>query len=283
MLKSFPAKVLLFGEYTILSGSSALAIPFQKFSGSWSFELSESSERENSRKHLLNFLNHHDCQDLDVEKFRAELDRGLWFQSNIPQGYGIGSSGALVAAIYDYFAKNKIEGFAAQKTLAHLESFFHGSSSGLDPLVSYLQKPLKIIGPTQVEIVEPDISKLGLFLVNTHRPRQTGPLVSIYKEKLKDSNFKSGCSNILGGDVNSAIEYTLSANKEKLFHHFWHISKFQWDYFQEMIPDAVKEAWRKGLDQGDFALKLCGAGGGGLILGMSKNESSTPNLDIIWP
>jgi mevalonate kinase len=32
----------------------------------------------------------------------------MYFDSSIPQGYGVGSSGALVAAIYDKYAQNKI-------------------------------------------------------------------------------------------------------------------------------------------------------------------------------
>ena len=32
----------------------------------------------------------------------------MFFDSSIPQGYGVGSSGALVAAFYDRFAINKI-------------------------------------------------------------------------------------------------------------------------------------------------------------------------------
>jgi mevalonate kinase len=32
----------------------------------------------------------------------------MYFDSSIPQGYGVGSSGALVAAIYDRYAQDKI-------------------------------------------------------------------------------------------------------------------------------------------------------------------------------
>jgi mevalonate kinase len=32
----------------------------------------------------------------------------MYFDSSIPQGYGVGSSGALVAAIYDKYANDKI-------------------------------------------------------------------------------------------------------------------------------------------------------------------------------
>ena len=32
----------------------------------------------------------------------------MYFDSSIPKGYGVGSSGALVASIYDKYAFNKI-------------------------------------------------------------------------------------------------------------------------------------------------------------------------------
>ena len=32
----------------------------------------------------------------------------MYFDSSIPEGYGVGSSGALVAAVYDYYANDKI-------------------------------------------------------------------------------------------------------------------------------------------------------------------------------
>ena len=35
MEKHYPAKLLLFGEYSIINNSLALAIPYQKFYGKW--------------------------------------------------------------------------------------------------------------------------------------------------------------------------------------------------------------------------------------------------------
>ena len=66
----------------------------------------------------------------------------MYFDSSIPQGYGIGSSGALVASIYDQYALDKItvlENLTKEKlqhlktVFAAMESFFHGKSSGLRP------------------------------------------------------------------------------------------------------------------------------------------------------
>ena len=49
-----------------------------------------------------------DLLRLDWEALKADLDRKLYFDSNIPQGYGVGSSGALVAAFYDRYALEKL-------------------------------------------------------------------------------------------------------------------------------------------------------------------------------
>ena len=38
-----------------------------------------------------------------------DIKRGLFFKSSIPIGYGLGSSGALVSAVYNQYFFNKIE------------------------------------------------------------------------------------------------------------------------------------------------------------------------------
>ena len=83
----------------------------------------------------------------DLEALNKDVADGMYFDSSIPQGYGVGSSGALVAAIYDKYTIEKItvlENLTREKLLklktifGKMESFFHGKSSGLDPLNSYL-------------------------------------------------------------------------------------------------------------------------------------------------
>ena len=44
----------------------------------------------------------------DLASLQNDVNNGMYFDSSIPQGYGVGSSGALVAAIYDKYANNKI-------------------------------------------------------------------------------------------------------------------------------------------------------------------------------
>ncbi|MEO1626482.1 MAG: mevalonate kinase, partial [Bacteroidota bacterium] len=151
-MRNYPAKILLFGEYTIISGGMALAIPYHKFNGHWQYA-KVSEDRHKLQQELSDFTTyleslHYEGQllcELDIDAIWDELERGLFFQSDIPIGYGAGSSGAFCAAFYDRFVRHKLDGqqLAPLKAqLAQLESFFHGSSSGLDPLVCYLDQTL---------------------------------------------------------------------------------------------------------------------------------------------
>ena len=113
-MKKYTSKLLLFGEHSIIKGSQALAMPLFHFSGSWKYATEDISKKQ---MNLSTFANHLEelinidqllCV-LDVKRFKNELSKGLFFKSNIPTGYGVGSSGALCAAVYDTFCDNKLE------------------------------------------------------------------------------------------------------------------------------------------------------------------------------
>lgn len=281
MLNSFPAKVLLLGEYTILNGSKALALPYGELSGKWSFDKSETDARFSSRKSLRSFIDKSGAKNIDLEKMKSDFLDGLWFDSMIPQGFGLGSSGAVIAAIFERYGKIKHQLDEDKRQMASLEDFFHGSSSGLDPLVSHVKKTLLIHSFAEVEVLQETPNLKGFFLLNTGKPRQTGPLVSLFQEKMKDPQFKQGCADILAKDVNFAIDTVIKNDRSNLFHHLWHISKFQWEFFPEMIPTKQRGLWTRGFETGDYVLKLCGAGGGGFLLGYTDKYSG-PQLHELF-
>ena len=91
--------------------------------------------------------------EFNINKLEEDLNNGLFFESSIPEGYGLGSSGALVAALYNAYVINPIEGrvdikqndlLTLKRIFAQIESFYHGTSSGLDPLICYLRQPVLI-------------------------------------------------------------------------------------------------------------------------------------------
>lgn len=164
----FYSKILLFGEYGIIEDSKGLSIPYNFYNGTLKTDDKDSDFAKKSNQSLIKFCDHlHQLQaedpqlvSFDLDKLKNDLALGMYFDSTIPQGYGVGSSGALVAAIYDKYAYDKItvlENLTREKLLklkdifGKMESFFHGKSSGLDPLNSYLSLPILINSKTNIE------------------------------------------------------------------------------------------------------------------------------------
>ena len=147
--KRFFSKILLFGEYGIMSNSDAISLPFKEFYGylNNSESIDYKTQVSNSKLiELYQFILNSDAKDLiSIKDFKNDLDTGLHFVSNIPISSGLGSSGALVASIFHKYRKKNSIDFQIEEIknlLSIIESKFHGKSSGLDPLVSFLNKPI---------------------------------------------------------------------------------------------------------------------------------------------
>lgn len=291
MPTKYYSKVLLFGEYTILNNSSALAIPNHHFHGYWVDKGGPERNRKALNEMFL-FMEDQNLNFLNLEAFKADLNNGLNFIANIPIGYGAGSSGAVSAAVYD---KYKIESetlpfSSLRENLQKIENHFHGNSSGMDPLVSYLNKSILLKNNGGIELIEDSIEfdKLNAFLLDTGITRSTAPLVQVYKEKMQDEHFKINVENQLLELVELCIGSYLNKNEREFFKHLHELSNFQFRYFQEMILEEHKSIWLKALGTDHFKLKLCGAGGGGFILGYSisrdKTKAALKEYDdkIIW-
>ena len=109
----FYAKILLFGEYGIIKDAKGLSIPYNFYKGALKISSTKTEWAQASNQKLSEFADYLVSIDpklvtFNIDQFRLDLDKGLYFDSSIPQGYGIGSSGALVAAIYDRYAEDKI-------------------------------------------------------------------------------------------------------------------------------------------------------------------------------
>ncbi|MCB9034533.1 MAG: mevalonate kinase [Chitinophagales bacterium] len=294
---SFNSKILLFGEYSIIQDSMGLSLPYEYFNGKLSFDKSElkADFEHESNDHLQKFskyleekiANKQLSVSFDIAGFQKDIQDGMYFQSNIPQGFGIGSSGALVAAIYKKYVATQLslnekpsqtEIFQLKADLALMESYFHGSSSGVDPLICYLNLPLLIKGKESIEPVKVALDENGkgaIFLIDTGISRSTEPLVKYYMQKMEEPSFREFVDKQLKPFANNCIQAFLDGDKETLFAYMKLLSKFQFDHFKPMIPKLFNKLWKRGLDSNQYYLKLCGAGGGGFILGFTQNFEQT--------
>jgi len=276
-MKHYPAKILLFGEHILMQGASALATTLPRFAGCWAF--AEGDDHSVKQLRLNEWADHLSAiPELDIEAFRADLARGLFFQANIPTGYGLGSSGALCAAVYDRYARQKIsQAFPdrfpeLRQVLATMERFFHGSSSGIDPLICYLDHPLLLLPDGSIDLIDlPPLSGLTLFLLDSAIPRQTGPLVHYFKQRCEDPVFRDLMIQQLLLPSDQAIHAWMDKQADTFAAAFTTISHFQCTHLADMVPPSVLEIWQHGIQHQQYYMKLCGAGGGGVFLGLTQD------------
>ena len=285
----FYSKILLFGEYGIIEDSKGLSIPFNFFKGGLRIgDMSELIEKESNlnlkkfRDYLLKI--EISIVEFDFEKLNLDLNKGMFFDSSIPQGYGVGSSGALVAAFYDRYAINKItvlENLTKSKILvlknifSTMESFFHGKSSGLDPLNSYLSLPILIHSKNEVETTgipsQESKGKGAVFLLDSGKSSDTAPMVDLFFKSMKNKNYNKIIQEEFIKTTDNCVDDFLNGNFNSLFKNIKVLSKVVLKNFKPMIPENFHNIWAKGIESDEYFLKLCGSGGGGYILGFAKD------------
>ena len=279
--KSFPSKILLFGEHIINKGANGLATAFYSYKCRLSFSKTDKSLKES--KPVLDLIydqisNNSTLSNLfDLERFQTDINNALFINMDIPIGYGLGSSGAICASIYHEYALIKNNNPLTLKTiLGEMEGAFHGKSSGLDPLVSYLGKSV-LVTKDKTEINEfylSEISEFQTFLIDTKQPRKTAPLVNLFLETYKNNkDFAFQVDNNIIPLTNDIINDFLSNNLKETYSKIAQLSKLHLENFKFLILDKHLSIWENALNNKDFFLKICGAGGGGFMLGFCKDKA----------
>ena len=292
----FYAKILLFGEYGIIKDAKGLSIPYNFYKGALKISDTKNKKAQSSNQKLSEFVDfleqiNSTLVTFNIKQLREDLAKGLYFDSSIPQGYGIGSSGALVAAIYDRYANNRItilENLTRDKLLklkeifGQMESFFHGKSSGLDPLNSFLSLPILIhskdvLEPTGIPS-QPQAGKGAVFLIDSGLMGETAPMVNIFMQNMESPSFRKMIKEQFISYSDNCVEHFLKGDVKSLFGDLKRLSKTVLTHFKPMIPEQFHSLWKTGIDTNAYYLKLCGSGGGGYILGFTEDISKAQSV-----
>ncbi len=256
----FPAKILLIGEHSVLHGSQSLSIPFKTFGGQWAY-----GEKPDQRIVVLG--KQLDASIIDVDRFQSDCEKGLVFNSTIPVKYGLGSSGALTAALYKtYGVEQETHIDNLQAHLANIESIFHGKSSGTDALVSYCNTAIHSIDHKSKLLKQNPVDFFSgfIYLFDSKIERSAKTFIGRFGELVEQNKIdilklNELCNHVIGD---------LLASKTALvnFENIKLLSQFQYDQLTPLIPKHVRAIWAEGLKSDRYYFKLCGAGGGGYFL-----------------
>lgn len=291
----FYAKILLFGEYGIIEDSQGLTLPYSFYKGTLKFSGLNSEFEKDSNNSLKKYAEYIETLALSnqfkisISELKNDISKGLFFDSNIPQGYGVGSSGALVASIFEKYSIKKYspENISKddlkelKKVFGLMESFFHGKSSGIDPLICYMNLPILIENRENVDrvaIPESEEGKGAIFLIDSGSIGETGPMVQIFFEKMKTEGFRKTLKEEFIRYNNACIDSFLKKEMNPLFKNLKKLSVWAYEHFKPMIPESIYKAWKNGLDTNAYYLKLCGSGGGGYILGFTKDYAKAEKM-----
>lgn len=282
--RTFPSKVLLLGEYAAISGGESIAIPWSYFEGRW-MKHTIQVEHKKILKSFLKYFEDQKSPFFYFDEWKKDLKKDITFHSTIPVGYGVGSSGALVAGIFHRYAKDQdLTLVELKEVFIAMESYFHGTSSGIDPLVSYLERGI-IVKKGDLQICDyEDISILNhIYLWNTKISRKTKPLVEWYRARLEDVSFKAIVEEQFIPVNSLALKALLVDDIEKWERAFTKISELQRLYFDPMIPSELREHWDMITRLDDVMIKLCGAGGGGFYLLYAKDSGAIQSIQSKLP
>lgn len=289
----FHSKIILFGEYSMIFDATALMIPFRDCYGVWKTDPSLAAPGAlSSNKSIRRFSQYLAADEelglmFDFPRLDAELNAGLFFDSNVPTGYGLGSSGMLSAAVYQRFALRHVDDFMELKRLlGRMESCFHGSSSGIDPLQCYLNQPFKIT-PQGVALLEEDFipSDIRVFLADTGIKSNTKPLVQYFKKKRDEADYLLAFQSEYVPCVSACINQLIAGEKESFFTSLRQLTEGQMRFLRPMITDNAIDLFIE-KPNFHFGVKISGSGGGGYVLGFTDDKEKTAEFmndyNLIW-
>lgn len=286
----YPAKILLFGEYSLMYGSHALAVPFWNFSGRWS----QNHKNAGFTLALLKFAAYLEENQstapfvVNIQGFKNDLKDGVYFESSIPMGYGVGSSGALCAAFYERYVEDRILPDCADDQLARLkthfsfiESFFHGSSSGIDPLISYTKSAIYFGEDDFLKRISLDdnhMEHVSVFLIDSKKQGNTSRNIQLFKDLLKEAYYLQELKGNYIPLVNKCISMFLEDKPIDFLSLVTRLSGKQQSLFEPMMPVEFLKYFQLARESGRFSLKLCGSGSGGFMLGFTSDMEHVDSL-----
>jgi len=303
VIASAPAKVILFGEHFVVYGEPAIVLAIDKrayakvekrddkrlYLRSVNLNLAGyfengtfTTEKGSSREARLKFEPLKLAVEKILEKNGERIGLNIEINSTVPVAAGLGSSASVAAAVATAVAATldiKISKEEIFRITYEAERLVHGTPSGVDPAIATFGGALLFQMDTGFKPLEAK-ADIPLIVGDTGVERSTGVQVEkvrnikqkypqVMKSVMETAReivlraivaFKENDLETLGElmNINHALLYGIGVSDESL----------------EWLINAARKA-------GALGAKLTGAGGGGCMIALTKNEKVEQILEAI--
>ncbi len=185
-------------------------------------------------------------------------------KSSIPIGAGLGSSAAVSSALAKCFAKllKTSEKHKIYQASLLCEKMFHGTPSGIDSAIACYEKALVFRKGKGFEFFE--MKPLEIFMIYTHKPeKSTGELVQAVKNL--EEEYRNPRIEKIGELVIKAEKALEDGNLRELTNY---VKENQYLLAELGVSSKeIDELAHIINSKKDMAVKLTGAGSGGMVIG----------------
>ena len=290
---SAPAKIILFGEHSVVHGMPAIAIAVNRKTQvtitknkdykagqikilSKSYNQSDTNQynkgfKKDYKKNKLFYPLWHLLEDVFSEQ-DIQPDHGLDIEidSTIPQGAGMGSSAAtavsLTAAMLSYFnIKHDKEMISAIAYKA--EQIIHGTPSGIDNSICTFGSGIVF---EKGKITPIEVPKINIIIGDTCKPRETKKMVTKVRLRKEKWKFYSIIIEAMGSLVRESIPI-LRDGKGELLGELCDINHGLLDALGVSSPELNRLVEISRVN-GAWGAKLTGGGGGGCMIALCSSD-----------
>jgi mevalonate kinase len=150
-------------------------------------------------------------------------------------------------------------------------------------LVSYLGQPILLHNKETVELldnVNHEINK-SIYLIDTKIQRSTAALVEAYQLTRRENEEFIMQMQIIAEINDELIDSYLLDDRTRFAKKMKELSEYQYNTMKMLIPEKYSSMWKKGLETGEYSMKINGAGGGGFLMVMKHDQSCLSDQDLI--
>jgi len=288
-----PGKVLLMGEHSVVYGHPAIAIPLRSVSARAEVEfthggrveivapelgeqLCDSGSRDSRLSPLLKLIS-------SVQELFGEMEQGLRVKlhSTVPLGRGMGSGAAIAVAIVRGICQ-ALDRRLNNEQIAELamisEKEYHGTPSGVDAAVISRDEPIYFVRDKPMQGIELGGNCYHFIVADTGVEALTAGVVEgVRKARESDRARYDSYFWELGSMASVAREVLRNGSPEELGLCMNHAHKVL--QLMGVSCDELDRLVGAALESGALGAKLSGAGRGGAMIALVKDDADIPTLE----